>query len=64
MANPRNHFWVRRLLSTYDIALQSLYSFSLVEIIKHNPGPQMSYQVGFCLWLLSFEQNIAEQINK
>ncbi|KAF8197401.1 armadillo-type protein [Pholiota molesta] len=36
----------------------------LVEIIKHNPGPQMSYQVGFCLWLLSFEQNIAEQINK
>ena len=24
----------------------------------------MSYQVAFCLWLLSFEQNIAEQINK
>ncbi|KIM49008.1 hypothetical protein M413DRAFT_21307 [Hebeloma cylindrosporum] len=36
----------------------------LVEILKRNPGPQMSYQVAFCFWLLSFEQNIAEQINK
>lgn len=24
----------------------------------------MSYQVGFCLWLLTFEQEVAEQINK
>jgi V-type H+-transporting ATPase subunit H len=32
--------------------------------LKHKPGPQMSYQVGLCLWLLSFEQEIAEQINK
>ncbi|KAK7693170.1 hypothetical protein QCA50_002736 [Cerrena zonata] len=36
----------------------------LVEILKQNPGPQMSYQVGFCFWLLTFEQEIAEQINK
>ncbi|KAI0928244.1 hypothetical protein AcW1_005549 [Taiwanofungus camphoratus] len=36
----------------------------LVDILKRNPGPQMSYQVGFCLWLLTFEQEIAEQINK
>ncbi|KAF7322657.1 V-type proton ATPase subunit H [Mycena chlorophos] len=36
----------------------------LVEILKHKPGPQMSYQVAFCLWLLSFEQNIAAEINK
>ncbi|KAF7295144.1 V-type proton ATPase subunit H [Mycena indigotica] len=36
----------------------------LVEILKHNPSPQMSYQVAFCLWLLSFEQNVAEEINK
>ncbi|KIJ99584.1 hypothetical protein K443DRAFT_679845 [Laccaria amethystina LaAM-08-1] len=35
-----------------------------VDILKQNPGPQMSYQVAFCLWLLSFEQNISEQINK
>ncbi|KAF7359406.1 V-type proton ATPase subunit H [Mycena sanguinolenta] len=35
-----------------------------VEILKHKPGPQMSYQVAFCIWLLSFEQNIAEEINK
>ncbi|KAJ3505271.1 hypothetical protein NMY22_g17642 [Coprinellus aureogranulatus] len=37
---------------------------ALVDILKKNPGPQMSYQVGFCIWLLTFEQNIAEQINK
>ncbi|THV08044.1 ATPase, V1 complex, subunit H [Dendrothele bispora CBS 962.96] len=36
----------------------------LVEILKHKPGPQMSYQVAFCLWLLTFEQNVAEEINK
>ncbi|OBZ75904.1 V-type proton ATPase subunit H [Grifola frondosa] len=35
----------------------------LVDILRHNPGPQMSYQVGFCLWLLTFEQEIAEEIN-
>ncbi|KAI0316789.1 ATPase V1 complex subunit H [Amylostereum chailletii] len=35
----------------------------LVEILKSNPGPQMSYQVGFCFWLLTFEQEVAEQIN-
>ncbi|KAJ7286026.1 ATPase V1 complex subunit H [Mycena rebaudengoi] len=36
----------------------------LVEILKHKPGPQMSYQIAFCIWLLSFEQNVAEDINK
>ncbi|KAJ7470380.1 ATPase V1 complex subunit H [Mycena latifolia] len=36
----------------------------LVDILKHKPGPQMSYQVAFCIWLLSFEQNVAEDINK
>ncbi|KAF9532416.1 armadillo-type protein [Crepidotus variabilis] len=35
-----------------------------VEILNRHPGPQMSYQVAFCIWLLSFEQNIAEEINK
>ncbi|KAF9475678.1 ATPase, V1 complex, subunit H [Pholiota conissans] len=35
-----------------------------MEILKRNSGPQMSYQVAFCLWLLSFEQNVTEQINK
>ncbi|KAL0578250.1 H(+)-transporting V1 sector ATPase subunit H [Marasmius crinis-equi] len=35
-----------------------------VDILKRKPGPQMSYQVAFCLWLLSFEQNVSEQINK
>lgn len=36
----------------------------LVHILKHSPSPQMSYQVAFCFWLLSFEQDVAEQINK
>ena len=38
--------------------------FRLVEILKHKPSPQMSYQVAFCFWLLSFEQDVAEQIDK
>ncbi|KAH9946339.1 ATPase V1 complex subunit H [Epithele typhae] len=36
----------------------------LVDILKHNPSPQMCYQVGFCFWLLSFEQDVAEQIQQ
>ena len=37
---------------------------SLVDIIKNKPGPQMCYQIAFCFWLLTFEQDIAEEINK
>jgi V-type H+-transporting ATPase subunit H len=44
--------------------LESLTMRRFVEIMKHNPTPQMSYQVGFCFWLLTFEQEIAEEINK
>jgi V-type H+-transporting ATPase subunit H len=36
---------------------------SLVDILRTKPGPQMSYQVAFCFWLLSFEQEVAEKIN-
>ncbi|KAN0128507.1 ATPase V1 complex subunit H [Lactarius tabidus] len=36
----------------------------LVETLKSNNSPQMNYQVGFCFWLLTFEEDIAEQINK
>lgn len=35
-----------------------------LEILKQNPGPQMTYQVAFCFWLLTFEQDIANQIDK
>lgn len=35
-----------------------------VDVLKQqNAGPQMSYQVGFCLWLLSFDAAVAAQIN-
>jgi V-type H+-transporting ATPase subunit H len=47
------------------LSSSSSYLFiRLVEILKHKPGPQMSYQVAFCIWLLSFEQNVVEDINK
>ncbi|KAI0736579.1 ATPase V1 complex subunit H [Fomitopsis betulina] len=36
----------------------------LIDILRHNPNAQMSYQVGFCLWLLTFEQEVTEQIQK
>jgi len=36
----------------------------LVDMLKSNNNPQMNYQVGFCFWLLTFETEIAEQINK
>ncbi|KIO27114.1 hypothetical protein M407DRAFT_73717 [Tulasnella calospora MUT 4182] len=36
----------------------------LVTILESNPTPQMCYQVGFCFWLLTFEQDVAEQINR
>lgn len=35
-----------------------------IDILKHNPGPQMCYQIGFCFWLLTFDQTICEEINK
>ncbi|KAI9509962.1 ATPase V1 complex subunit H [Russula earlei] len=36
----------------------------LVDILKSTNNPQMNYQVGFCFWLLTFESEVAEQINK
>ncbi|TFY76691.1 hypothetical protein EWM64_g7321 [Hericium alpestre] len=37
---------------------------ALVDILKSNSGPQMNYQIAFCFWLLTFEQEVAEEINK
>jgi len=37
---------------------------SLVDLIKHIPPPQMCYEIGFCFWLLTFEPEIAEELNK
>ncbi|KAI0698501.1 ATPase V1 complex subunit H [Cytidiella melzeri] len=36
----------------------------LVDILRRNPPPQMCYQIGFCFWLLTFDTEISEQINK
>ncbi|GJN94616.1 hypothetical protein Rhopal_007699-T1 [Rhodotorula paludigena] len=35
----------------------------LVQLLRTDPSPQMQYQLGFCFWLLTFDQTIAEQIN-
>ncbi|KAG6878783.1 hypothetical protein C0993_008082 [Termitomyces sp. T159_Od127] len=35
-----------------------------IDILKQRPGPQMTYQVALCFWLLSFEQNVAEELDK
>ncbi|KAL9714944.1 H(+)-transporting V1 sector ATPase subunit H [Leucoagaricus gongylophorus] len=35
-----------------------------LDILTHAPGPQMSYQVSFCFWLLTYEQNVAQELNK
>ncbi|KAI5124066.1 hypothetical protein M0805_003893 [Coniferiporia weirii] len=36
----------------------------LRDILQNKPGAQMSYQVCFCFWLLTFEQEISENINR
>ncbi|KDQ13172.1 hypothetical protein BOTBODRAFT_33784 [Botryobasidium botryosum FD-172 SS1] len=36
----------------------------ILDILESRPSPQMTYQVCFCLWLLSFEVNIAQEINR
>ncbi|GAA6030577.1 hypothetical protein JCM8097_006217 [Rhodosporidiobolus ruineniae] len=35
----------------------------LVRLLQASPSPQMQYQLGFCFWLLTFDQTVAEQIN-
>ncbi|GAA5831556.1 hypothetical protein JCM11251_000747 [Rhodosporidiobolus azoricus] len=36
----------------------------LAQLLRASPSPQMQYQLGFCFWLLTFDQDIAEQINQ
>ncbi|PAV24369.1 ATPase V1 complex subunit H [Pyrrhoderma noxium] len=36
----------------------------LRDILQNKPSAQMNYQVCFCFWLLTFEQEISENINK
>ncbi|KAF9452825.1 ATPase, V1 complex, subunit H [Macrolepiota fuliginosa MF-IS2] len=56
------------LLARYQVR-QAVWANSaivpgLLDMLRNAPGPQISYQVVFCFWLLTFEQNIAEQIDK
>jgi len=39
-------------------------TLSLVQLLKASKTPQMQYQICFCIWLLSFEELIASEINK
>lgn len=62
-ANSWHYFQVRQV--SYTLHICTDYGFcSFMDILKENIGPQMNYQVSVCLWLLSFEQNIAEHLNK
>lgn len=63
MGNTRHHkrVCVHIIYAPNPVDIQYL---SFVDILKSKPGPQMSYQVSFCFWLLSFDQLIAEQIDK
>ncbi|KAM0787224.1 hypothetical protein ACM66B_006462 [Microbotryomycetes sp. NB124-2] len=36
----------------------------LVQLLRTNPTAQMQYQLGFCFWLLTFEKEIAENMNQ
>ncbi|KAG8812638.1 H(+)-transporting V1 sector ATPase subunit H [Serendipita sp. 399] len=60
-----------------DVAVQSLEAllprseirrtvWEKPELVKghSDPGPQMTYQVSFCIWLLTFETEVAKDINK
>ncbi|KAK3838263.1 MAG: ATPase, V1 complex, subunit H [Linnemannia gamsii] len=38
---------------------------ALVRILKvENPGPQMQYQVIYCFWILTFNEEIAKELNR
>lgn len=37
---------------------------SLASILRSSASPQTNYQVAFCFWLLSFDEDIAQTINK
>ncbi|KAF9098852.1 H(+)-transporting V1 sector ATPase subunit H [Mortierella sp. GBA35] len=38
---------------------------ALVRILKmENPGPQMQYQVIYCFWILTFNTEIAQELNR
>ncbi|KAF9127919.1 H(+)-transporting V1 sector ATPase subunit H [Mortierella sp. 14UC] len=38
---------------------------ALVRILKmENPGPQMQYQVIYCFWILTFNDEIAQELNR
>lgn len=50
---------VRRAVWTHSKII-----IGLRDILQNKPGAQMSYQVCFCFWLLTFEQEISENINK
>ncbi|KAK4053341.1 H(+)-transporting V1 sector ATPase subunit H [Microbotryomycetes sp. JL221] len=36
----------------------------LVQLLRTNPNAQMQYQLGFCFWLLTFDEEIAGNVNQ
>lgn len=54
----------RSVLSIFCLCLMLNVFPSLAQILRSNPVPQMVYQIGFCLWLFTFETPVAENINR
>jgi len=55
------------LLSRREIRIevwhQSTVISGLVTILKNKPTAQMAYQAALCFWLLSFDIDVAHQVN-
>ena len=52
-------------LDAYRIAFDQLDGIgTIAEILSARVGFQIQYQLSFCLWVLTFNPNIAERMNK
>ena len=52
-------------LDAYRIAFVELEGIATIaEILSSRVGFQIQYQLSFCLWVLTFNPDIAEKMNK
>ncbi len=57
-----------RVPSCQDLGLGcscfDIWLYSLVKALKANPSPQVQYWAIFCFWELSYEDFVAETVDK
>ena len=52
-------------LDTYRVAFAQLDGIATItEVLSSKVGFQIQYQLSFCLWVLTFNADIAEKMNK